>query len=97
MNQSDLSTALKAVAVPSRLRIMELLRGHSYCVNALTMRLGISQPAVSQHLGILRRAGLVRANKVGTMVHYKADVDRFRELLKALEAIGDVGDWTVGA
>ena len=61
---------LKALASEPRLEIVRLLREHPQCVGALTMRLGMTQPAVSQHLRLLRQAGLVRAVKSGTWMHY---------------------------
>jgi ArsR family transcriptional regulator, arsenate/arsenite/antimonite-responsive transcriptional repressor len=88
MDTTDLSNSLKALAVPSRLKIMELLRTRSYCVHALTMRLDISQPAVSQHLAVLKRAGFVDAGKDGTMVHYCVNMKRFEQVITALGAIG---------
>ncbi len=92
MNTEELSKALRALAVPSRLKIVELLRAHPYCVNALTMRLDISQPAVSQHLAVLKRAGLVDASKVGTMVHYRVSAERFERVMAALGAVGAVAE-----
>ena len=88
MDTDELSRACKALAVPSRLKIMELLRRYSYCVGALTRRLGISQPAVSQHLAVLKRAGLVDAHRVGTMVHYRVNAKR---LERVTDAIGELG------
>lgn len=88
MDCDTLSEALKALAVPSRLKIIELLRTHSYCVRALTMLLDISQPAVSQHLAVLKRAGLVDADREGAMVHYRINGERFEEVMRALGAVG---------
>ena len=88
MELNELSELLKALAVPSRLKIIHLLRTRPYCVNALTKRLDISQPAVSQHLAVLKRVGLVEASKVGTMVHYRVSAGRFDGVLAALDGIG---------
>ncbi len=70
--------ALKALADPSRMRIMELLSGRNYCVGVLGQILGISAPAVSQHMKILQEAGLVEADKIGYHTHYRVN----RELLR---------------
>ena len=86
-----MAAALKALAVPSRLRIIELLQSHPYCVSALTMRLDISQPAVSQHLAVLKRAGLVDSEKNGAMVHYRVNPKRFEQVMKALAVVGRIG------
>jgi DNA-binding transcriptional ArsR family regulator len=53
------SNAFEVVAEPSRRRILELLRADDRPVNDLVHELGLSQPAVSKHLRVLRDAGLV--------------------------------------
>ena len=88
MELHELSEVLKALAVPSRLKIVHLLGTRSYCVNALTRRLDISQPAVSQHLAVLKRAGLVEASKAGTMVHYRVNAEQLERVQAALAGIG---------
>ena len=54
-----MSNAFEVVAEPSRRRILELLRDDDRPVNELVVELGLSQPAVSKHLRVLRDAGLV--------------------------------------
>ena len=54
-----MSNAFEVVAEPSRRRILELLRDDDRPVNDLVVELGLSQPAVSKHLRVLRDAGLV--------------------------------------
>lgn len=88
MEAVELAEALRALAAPSRLKIMELLKSHPYCVRALTARLDISQPAISQHLAVLKQAGLVDADKEGTMVHYRVNPERFEQVMKALGSVG---------
>jgi len=63
----------KALASKPRLAIMRLLREHPQCVNAIASRLRMTQPAVSQHLQLLKKAGLIRAEKRGTSMHYMID------------------------
>lgn len=75
---------LKALANDTRWQILELLKRHSLCVNALVCRLKVSQPAVSQHLKILEHAGLVRGNKMGLQVHYKLIPEQLEECIAAL-------------
>jgi DNA-binding transcriptional ArsR family regulator len=53
------TSAFEVVAEPSRRRILELLRDDDRPVNDLVVELGLSQPAVSKHLRVLRDAGLV--------------------------------------
>jgi DNA-binding transcriptional ArsR family regulator len=63
----------KSLADPTRRAIFERLsRKGEQTVRALTDQSGVSQPAVSKHLGVLRRAGLVRARHKGRETHYTA-------------------------
>jgi len=64
---------LKALASEPRLQIMRLLREHPQCVNVIATRLDMTQPAVSQHLQLLKEVGLVRAEKRGVWMHYALD------------------------
>jgi len=73
---------LKAVADETRMKILSLLLRHNYCVRALSRKLELSEGAVSQHLKVLRDAGLLSGEKRGYFMHY--DVNR--EVLHALAA-----------
>jgi DNA-binding transcriptional ArsR family regulator len=60
------STAVfRAVADSTRRSLLDLLLEHEHSVNELRVRFRISQPAISQHLSVLRRAGLVRVRREG--------------------------------
>ncbi|MDZ5696756.1 MULTISPECIES: ArsR/SmtB family transcription factor [Phyllobacteriaceae] len=75
----------RALADPTRRAIFErLCREGDLTVGALTARAGISQPAVSKHLGILKRAGLVRDRHVGRQTHYSPQFG----------ALAPLVDWT---
>lgn len=66
-------TVFKALADPTRRAIFErLCRDGEKTVGALTAQAGISQPAVSKHLGVLRQAGLVTDRPDGRQTHYSA-------------------------
>lgn len=66
-------TVLKALADPTRRAIFERLCLHGeQTVAVLTGQAGVSQPAVSKHLGVLRQAGLVRLRPDGRYTHYSA-------------------------
>jgi len=67
----QLARILKVLSVSARVRIIQLLKGRALCVNALTARLDMTQGAVSQHLRIMRDAGLVVDEKRGYFVHYR--------------------------
>jgi len=86
MNKQELAQLHKALSLPVRLEILALLAKRPLCVNAITGFLRISQPAVSQHLAVLRHAGLVRGDKSGYRVHYRLDRARLQEFHRAIAA-----------
>ena len=64
----------KTLADPTRRAIFErLCRDGEQTVRVLTDQSGVSQPAVSKHLGVLRLAGLVRDRREGRQTHYSAE------------------------
>ena len=66
--------AFKALSDPTRRAIFERLsRDGELTVGMLTDTSGVSQPAVSKHLGVLKEAGLVSARHLGRQTHYTAD------------------------
>jgi DNA-binding transcriptional ArsR family regulator len=64
-------TVFRALADPSRRAIFESLTRGEAAVKELTARFDISQPAVSQHLATLRRAGLVAERRAGRLIYYR--------------------------
>ena len=75
----------KALADPTRRAVFErLCRDGEQTVRALTDQSGVSQPAVSKHLGILKLAGLVRDRHQGRQTHYSVQ----------LGALAPLIDWT---
>ena len=58
----ELIEILKSLSDETRYNLIKLLLSHDYCVGALAKRLNISESAVSQHLKILRTAGLVKGD-----------------------------------
>lgn len=80
-----LATTLKAMAHPTRLHILDMLRAGELCVCHLEAALGKRQAYVSQQLMVLRDAGLVAARKDGLRVFYRlVDVTYTVALLDAL-------------
>lgn len=70
MNEDDL---FRALADPTRRAIFEKLAAGSRNASALREGMRISQPAMSQHLSVLRSAGLVREERQGRFVNYEID------------------------
>lgn len=66
-------SALAALADPTRRRVFEQLSGGPKSVGAIAKRLPVSRPAVSQHLKVLRAAGLVSDRAEGTRRVYRID------------------------
>jgi DNA-binding transcriptional ArsR family regulator len=78
-------TLFRTLADPTRRAIFEqLCREGEQTVGALTAKAGVSQPAVSKHLGILKQAGLVRDRPHGRQTHYRAEIS----------ALSPLTDWT---
>ena len=73
---SDLVKLFRALCDPTRLRILEHLAAGDLCVGALARRLGVTPSAVSQHLRVLREAGMVNGDKRGYWVHYGISRER---------------------
>jgi DNA-binding transcriptional ArsR family regulator len=83
LNAHDL--LFRTLADPTRRKIFErLCREGEQTVRALTAKAGISQPAVSKHLRVLKQAGLARDRHEGRQTHYRAEVG----------ALGPLIDWT---
>ena len=76
--------AMKALCEPTRCRIVSLLAQKAYCVSALATLLGISAPAVSQHLKVLRDADIVTCEKYGYHTHYKLDKERLSRIAQSI-------------
>ena len=86
---NKLARWLKVLSVGTRVRIVQLLKGRALCVNALAHRLDVTQGAVSQHLRVLRQAGLVIDEKRGYYVHYRLNEKTLAEWKEAFEKILD--------
>ena len=71
---------MKALCEPSRCRIVTLLSERAYCVSGLATLLNLSVPAVSQHLKVLRDAGIVYCEKYGYHTHYKLDKEQLVQI-----------------
>ena len=81
---NDFIPILKALADETRFRIVNLLLTHDLCVGAIADHLGISKAAVSQHLQIMRKAGLVRGEKRGYWTHYNIDKSAIHQMAQDL-------------
>ncbi|CAN5727669.1 hypothetical protein BH23GEM11_BH23GEM11_04490 [soil metagenome] len=92
----ELAVLAQALGHPARVRILRFLLEQQECfAGAIVDHLPLAQSTVSQHLKVLRQAGLVRGEVEGLHICYCADVERLAragELLSALASLGDMTD-----
>ena len=81
--------ALTALADPTRRAVFERLRAGPLAVGDIALHLPVSRPAVSQHLKVLKQAGLVRDQAQGTRRLYQVDADGLGELRAWLDRFWD--------
>jgi ArsR family transcriptional regulator, arsenate/arsenite/antimonite-responsive transcriptional repressor len=94
VSEDRLSELLHAVSDPARRRILRALkqkgccsigRPSGMCACDIEQKVGLSQPTISHHMGILRKAGLVSSEKVGPWMWYQRNEKGLQELAEALE------------
>ena len=86
---SDLVAALKAVADPARLQIIDILKSRpnlEACVCEFTKPLQLSQPTVSHHLKVLAKAGVVERERRGTWAWFRLNQERLDQLANYFQA-----------
>jgi DNA-binding transcriptional ArsR family regulator len=87
--QAVTDNVFRALADPTRRAIFEhLSRDGEQTVHSLTCRAGVSQPAVSKHLGVLKRARLVRSRHTGRETHYSAQPQALAPLVDWMSVYG---------
>ena len=100
MNLLDKAELFKALSDPNRLRILKILADEQsadyggrkgeracLCVNAVAKKLGVTQSAVSQHMRLLKHAGLVRGKRCGSFVHYSINREGWKRARVAFESL----------
>src|SRR5213592_2778769 len=83
--------AIRAIAEPNRRRILQLVSGGELSAGEIASRFEITRPAVSQHLTVLREAGLVAERREGTRRLYSLRPEGFTDLRSFLEAFWEEG------
>ena len=66
----EIEKILKALGEPMRFKIFKCLLERKHCVRSLSKKLGISESAISQHMKVMKEAGLVYGEKYGYHTHY---------------------------
>jgi DNA-binding transcriptional ArsR family regulator len=88
LSTEDLLEALRALGDPNRLRVIDLLAGGELYAQEIVGRLGIAQSAVSRHLSLLERSGLVRVRPRGGKRYYAVDCVRLDAIADAMRCRG---------
>jgi DNA-binding transcriptional ArsR family regulator len=83
--------ALKAIAEPRRRKILRLVRLDELSSGEIAAQFDVTGPAISQHLGVLKEAGLVTERRAGTRRLYRARPEGLRDLRAFLEDFWDDG------
>ena len=90
---NEASETLRALAHPLRLKILEFIDQHQTInVNKIYNTMKLEQSITSQHLRILRIAGIVLTNREGKFIHYSIDYDKISTVLKALNTFENNGE-----
>src|SRR5437867_13444335 len=84
-----MEAALKAIAAPRRREILSLVRDGELSAGEIAAQFDVTRPAVSQHLSVLKEAGLVTERRNGTKRLYRARPEGLTELKAFLEAFWD--------
>ena len=85
----EITEKFKALAHPARLKIMANLMERECCVGDMQKCLSLSQPNVSQHLGVLKEAGIIVGRREKNKICYKISDDRIKNILKTFD-IGEL-------
>jgi DNA-binding transcriptional ArsR family regulator len=80
-----MEAALRAIAEPRRRQILELVRERELSAGAIASQFDVTRPAISQHLGVLKEAGLVDERRNGTQRLYRARPQGLSELKAFLD------------
>ncbi len=76
--------SFKVLSVETRIKIIELLKSGPLSVNTIAEALGISQSAVSQHLRVMKQAGLVTDERKGYHIYYSLNKDKLNKYQQEL-------------
>ncbi|MCK5145879.1 helix-turn-helix transcriptional regulator [bacterium] len=86
MGYDEKARILKAIAHPTRLQLLNMMRGDCPCVKNMEKALGLAQPNISQHLSLLRNVGIVACVRDGNQMCYSI---KDRHVLKIIDTFND--------
>jgi DNA-binding transcriptional ArsR family regulator len=84
-----METAIRALAEPRRRRILELVRDGELTAGEIASAFDVSRPAVSQHLTVLKQAGLLEERRAGTRRLYRARPEGLEDVREFIETFWD--------
>lgn len=93
LTEKQLINALKAIADPTRLKILQILKQKGQCSIGKAVglcacdieeQIRLSQPTISHHMAVLKKAGLIHAEKQGLWMWYRRNEDSLKELGKLI-------------
>lgn len=88
MNQQDISVRIfKALGHPIRYKIVKFLYDGPKCVCKLNENIEFSQANLSQHLKILKEAGIVSSEKVGMNIHYRISNEKIKDIIDSVDKL----------
>ena len=90
VDSEKLARIFKVLSVGTRVRMIELLKHRSLCVNALARALDITPAGISQHLRVLRDVEIVIASKQGYFVHYRVNAETLAEWDKITRGLFEI-------
>ena len=79
--QKEIAAIAKVLAHPARVAILQYISSQDACIcGDIVDKIGLSQPTISQHLQVIRSAGLIKGSFEGKSICYCLDMNRFKEL-----------------
>ncbi len=79
------ATVFRVLADPTRLAVLENVMRQEMTVTDLTAHFSVTQPAISQHLAVLRESGLVQHRREGRQIFYRADLNGLRPMFRWID------------
>ncbi|MFS4482441.1 ArsR/SmtB family transcription factor [Hyunsoonleella sp. 2307UL5-6] len=82
---NEMASIAKVFAHPARIAILQYISRQNSCIcNDIVDEIGLSQPTISQHLKVIKQAGLLKGNFEGKSICYCLNVERFQEFQSQL-------------
>lgn len=87
MNYEIYAKMMKALSDPNRVKILDILSCGTRCACDLLEHFDFTQPTLSHHIKVLKEAGLVSTEKIGTWHHYSTNQENVKALMKETQQI----------